>query len=71
MREAMLAQLVDAFMVGDWPRFQQAQAWLRDYADSRPRDGKVRRGKRWFNSEIDFHQQWLRNLSRAASSTSF
>jgi hypothetical protein len=52
-RDAMLAQMVDAFMTGDWLRYRRAVAWLRDYVDrEKNTDRGLRRvGQRWYSPE--------------------
>lgn len=51
-RDAMLAQLVEAFMSDDMPRFRDAAAWLRGYVeDCKHERGLKLIGKRWFDPE--------------------
>jgi hypothetical protein len=50
--QANLDRMVDAFMSDDWPRYREAVALLRDYADQRQiAQAKVMRGCRWYNEK--------------------
>jgi hypothetical protein len=52
MRDAMLAQMVDAFMVADDARYLEAIAWLCDYCDEvQTGSGRKRIGNRWYDPE--------------------
>lgn len=70
LRDMMLAQLVDAFMADDQPRYRAACRWLTNYAErARARSGRVKHGNSWFDQARfercqqalkETHYSWLR-----------
>jgi len=65
-RDAMLAQMVDAFIADDTERYREACLWLRDYAFRvRSQSGKVRVNENWFDpAKSDAWRAKLRSAGR-------
>ena len=60
-RDAMLAQMAEAFMAHDDAHYLEAIAWLRDYCDDLKKlSGKTRIGGHWFDPAI--YGAWCKTL---------
>ena len=60
-RDAMLAQMAEAFMAHDDARYFEAIAWLRDYCDDLKKlSGKTRIGAHWFDPKL--YDTWCETL---------
>jgi hypothetical protein len=65
-RDKMLAQIVDAFMADDTPRYREACDWLIAYAyKARSGNGKIRINHNWFDpAKMDEWRARLRESGR-------
>ena len=60
-RDAMLAQMVEAFLADDDARYMEAVAWLRDYCNEvRLQRGHKLIGNHWFDPRI--YDAWCKTL---------